>query len=249
MIPQQLNEIPNLLEAYRVDPMIRERCNEKGLYVNFNEQDVTLTMYLTDQIEDSSQYHEFSEMTAALTPDDTIVLFVDSPGGYLSGAQLITRALKNCPAYSIAIVTDMAASAATIISLACDELRMEPFSYFMCHAVSFGAGGKLHEVQANTEFTLKQSKKFLEETYKDFLTDEEILDLIKGTDIYLTAEETMSRFENIQERRAMASLEQQQEHIKEHINNLKSQLSQMESMVKPEDKPKPVRKAKPKGSE
>lgn len=242
MNPQQLNEIPNLLEAYRVDPVVRERCNEKSLYVNFNEQDVTLTMYLTDQIEDSPQYHEFSEMAATLTPEDTVVLFIDSPGGYLSGAQLITRTLNNCPAYSIGIVTDMAASAATIISLACDEIRMEPFSYFMIHAVSFGAGGKLHEIQANVEFTIKQSKKFLEATYKDFLTDDEIVDVIKGTDIYLTADEVMERFERIQERRTMASLEQQQEHIKEHIQGLEAQLNQMKSMVKPEDKPKAAKK-------
>lgn len=243
-IPQQLNEIPNLLEAYRIDPMVREKCQEKGIYANFNEGSVVLTMYLTDQIEDSSYYHEFSELCAPLTPDDTIVLFIDSPGGYLSGAQLITRTIANCPAYCVGIVTDMAASAATIISLACDELRMEPFSYFMIHSVSFGSGGKLHEVQASTEFTIKQSKAFIEATYKDFLTAEEIVDVIRGTDLYLTADEVTERFERIQERRMKTHLEYEQEHIKEHIEGLKNQLKQLEARVKPEEKPKPKPKQK-----
>lgn len=245
MTPQQLNETPNLLEAYRIDPMVRERCQEKGIYANFNEGGVVLTMYLTDQIEDSSYYHEFSELCAPLTPDDTIVLFIDSPGGYLSGAQLITRTIVNCTAYCVGIVTDMAASAATIISLACDELRMEPHSSFMIHAPSWGEyPKKLHELQSSAEFSLKQSKAYMEDIYKDFLTPTEITKVIEGTDLYLTADEVMERFERIQERRMKTHLEYEQEHIKEHIEGLKNQLKQLEARVKPEEKPKP--KAKPK---
>ena len=242
MIPQQLNESPNLLEAYRIDPMIREKCNDKGLYANFGEG-VTLTLYLTEGIEDSSQYHEFSETAAALTPEDTIVLMINNGGGYLSGAQMISRVLMNCPAYSIGIVVDMAASAATIVALQVDELVMEPFSYFMIHAPTWGEyPKKMHELQASAEFAIPHTKSYIASVYKDFLTDDEITHVINGGDKYLTAEEVMERFANIQERRTMASLEQQQEHIKEHIQGLEAQLNQMKSMVKPEDKPKATKK-------
>lgn len=242
---QPMTDAPTITEAYRSDPMIRERLNEKGLYINFGEE-VTLTMYLTKHIEDSDYYQEFSEICATLKPDDTIVLMIDSPGGYLSGAQMISRAMANCPAYSVAIVIDMAASAATIIALQCDELRMEPFSHFMLHSVSFGSGGKLNEVQAHTEFSIKQSKHYLETVYMDFLTPEEITDVIRGTDIYLTADETMDRFQNIQERRMAEHLKYEQDHIKAHMEGLKTQLHQLQARLPEEPKVKPKAKPKPK---
>lgn len=244
---QPFTDSPNLLEAYRQDPMIRERCNEKGIYVNFTEDGITLTMYLTDHIESSDHYHEFSELCAPLTSDDTIILFGDNGGGYLSGAQLITRTLDNCPAYSICVGVDTLASAMTIIALRCDELRMEPHSSFMIHAPSWGEyPKKLHELQSSAEFSLKQSKAYMEDIYKDFLTPEEIAHVIAGGDKYLTAEETMERFGNIQERRIAEHLKYEQEHIKLHIDGLKNQLKQLEAKIQPEAKPKVRSKTQPK---
>jgi len=239
-----MNNIPNLLEAYRSDPMIRERCNEKGLYLNFQESSVGVTLYMTDEVHDSSYYHEFSEVCASLTADDSLVIFIDNGGGYLSGAQFITRIIENSLAYTYAIVTDMAASAATIIALSVDELIMNPHSYFMIHAISFGSGGKLNEVQAHSEFTIKQSKIYLEVIYKDFLTEEEIIDVIKGTDIYLTAEEVTERFQNIQNKREAEFREAETEHIKDHIEQLKESLKQLEARLPEEPKLKSKAKAK-----
>lgn len=235
----------NMLEAYRNDPMIRERCNEKGLYLNFQEASVGVTLYMTDEVHDSSYYHEFSEICASLTSEDQLIIFIDNGGGYLSGAQFITRIIENSMAYTYAIVTDMAASAATIIALSVDELIMNPHSYFMIHAISFGSGGKLNEIKAHTEFTIKQSKIYLEAIYKDFLTDDEISEVIKGTDIYLTADEVMERFQNIQDKREAVFKEAEAEHIKDHIESLKNSLKQLEARL-PEEKPLVKPKAKPK---
>ena len=240
MTIQQHNDVPNLLEGYRTDPSLRDRCNEKGIYVNFNEGSAVLTMYLTTQIEDSAYYHEFSELCAALTPDDTLVLFIDNGGGYLSGAQLITRTLANCQAYTVGIVTGVAASAATIVALACDELRMEPYSRFMIHAPTWGEyPKKMHELQASAEFEIPYTKQYIASVYTDFLTEDEIAYVINGGDKYYTAEETTERFTRIQERRMKEHLEHEQEYIKDHIDGLKHQLKQLEARVQPEVKPKP----------
>lgn len=225
---QHLNVVPNMLEAYRSDPQIRDRCNEKGLYLNFHETSVGVTLYMTDAVNDSSYYHEFSEVCASLTEADALCIFIDNGGGYISGAQFITRIVENSLAATYAIVTDMAASAATIIALSVDTLIMNPHSYFMIHAVSWGNGGKLNEIQAHSEFTIKQSKIYLTEVYKDFLTEEEILDVIKGTDMYLTAEEVGERFKVVQDRREAISDEEKADDIKDHIEQLKAALKELE---------------------
>ena len=244
-----MHDTPNLLEAYRSDPLIRSECNEKGLYVNFNDEDITVTMYLTDYIEQSSHYHEFSEICGALTADDTIVIFADNGGGYLSGAQMFARTLANCAAYSLCIGVDTLASAMTIIALQCDELRMEPHSSFMIHSPTWGEyPKKLHEFESSMEFSLKQTKYYMREVYKDFLTPEEIEHVISGGDLYYTADETMERFNNIQERRLAEHVGYEQENTKAYIEGLQRKLAELEDSLIPEVKPKVKPKAKPKTS-
>lgn len=233
----------NYLEAYMNDPMVRELCNTKGIYVTFNATAAMVTMYMNDQVHDSSYYQEFSELCSCLTEADDLVIFTDNGGGFVSGAQFITRILDNTHAYTYCIVTDMAASAATIIALHVDELIMNEFSFFMIHAISFGSGGKLNEVQAHTEFSIKQSKKYIEATYANFLTPEEIADVIKGTDIYLDADEVTERFEYIKLLRADEDDERYVEEVSNTIDNLYEQIKQLELTILPKTKfktkPKP----------
>ena len=228
----------NLLHAYQMDGAIRERCNEKGLYCNFTEQGIAVTLYLNDVIEDSSYYQEFTEICAVLTEEDNIALFIDSPGGYMSGGQMITRALRNTLAYSVAIVVDQAASMASILALSCDDLYMHPYSYLMIHMVSYGSGGKDHEVAAHVEFTSKKAKEYVRDVYKDFLTEQEIEDVIRGGDIYLDDTQVMERWAFLQELKQEAYKEQEQEHLKMHIELMKKQLENLEGQVTVKEEPK-----------
>jgi ATP-dependent protease ClpP protease subunit len=232
----------NLLEAYKSDDSIRDRMNKQGIYVTFADN-TSMSFYLTSEVEDASAYHDFVELSVLLQDDDNLNVLIDSPGGYLSGANMIITGLNSTKARTTAIVTDMAASAATIIALACDELVMTEYSHFMIHAVAFGSGGKLHEVASHTEFTIKKSRDLITNVYKDFLTPEEIQQVIDGKDIYLDEDDTMLRWEMVLEARNATIAEREAEHIKEHIEMLKANLAMLEGKL-PKEKPKS--KAKPK---
>jgi len=226
----------NLLEAYQNDPMVRDRLNQKGLYVNVADN-ASLTYYLTSNIEDSSEYHDFVEMAICLGQNDTLTLLIDNDGGYLSGAQMIITGLNSTEAETTAVITGGAASAATIIALACDNLVMTEHSYFMIHSVSFGSGGKLHEIASHTEFTIRKSKDLISKIYESFLSPEEIQSVIDGKDFYFDDEETMTRWASVQESRELQIKEAEAEHLKEHIEYLRANLESLEAQLPKEPKP------------
>ncbi len=230
-------EASNLLQAYSMDPMLRERCNDKGLYINTQGKNTACTLYLTSEIEDSSYYHEFLEICACLEPTDSIILIIDSPGGYLSGAQMITKALDSTLAESTAVVIDMAASAASILAISCDELIMHSYSHMMIHTMSFGSGGKSHEIQSHTEFTLRKAKEYIREIYGNFLTSAEIEDVIKGGDIYLDDEQVAERWGVLQALKSIERKEAEQEYLKEYLEDAEARVEQLKGMIKPKVTP------------
>lgn len=77
---------------------------------------------------------EFGE-ALALLPDDTteIRLFINSPGGEVWDAMAIVNQLRRHPARTVAVVDGIAASAASVIAVTCDETVMAVGSQLMIH--------------------------------------------------------------------------------------------------------------------
>lgn len=72
---------------------------------------------------------------------DTIHLRINSPGGSVFAARAIEQALREHKAKIIAHIDGLAASAATFIAMAADEIVMAPGALFMIHkawSVAFG---------------------------------------------------------------------------------------------------------------
>lgn len=96
------------------------------------------TLYLYDEISlwgiDSQEF--VKEINGLDT--DTIHLRIDSPGGDVFKARAIATALKQHPATVIAHVDGLAASAATVIAMAADEIEIVDGGFMMIHsALSF----------------------------------------------------------------------------------------------------------------
>ena len=71
----------------------------------------------------------------------TIHLRINSPGGEVFAARAIEAAIRNHPARIVAHVDGYAASAASFVAVACDEVEIAPGGFFMIHkAWTFTAG-------------------------------------------------------------------------------------------------------------
>ena len=134
---------------------------------------------------------------------DTIILKINSPGGDTDSAKAIYVALLETKAKTVArIIT--AYSAGSIVAMACDEIQTTPHCSMMMHNASTFGYGKISELQAQSSFYENLFKNWFNELYQGFLSEAEVVDMLKGKDIYLTESDIKQRlpgWKPIRERR------------------------------------------------
>jgi len=91
-----------------------------------------------------------------------IYLHINSYGGELLACFSTVDYIRNCPIPIVSIVEGCAASAATLMSVVCDERYMTPSSYMLIHQLRGGYWGKFDEMEED----LDNSKKFMERIYE-----------------------------------------------------------------------------------
>lgn len=95
---------------------------------------------------------------------DTIHLRINSPGGSVFDGLAIHNALKAHPAHIVVHIDGLAASIASVIALAADEVRIAPTAFFMIHNAWTFAIGDAKELRKTAD-TLEKVGGSLVETY------------------------------------------------------------------------------------
>jgi ATP-dependent Clp protease protease subunit len=121
----------------------------------------------------------------------TIHLRIDSPGGTVFGAQAISQALREHPANIIAHVDGLAASAATSIATAADEIVMGEGAMYMVHRAWTLAYGNVNDMLEVAEL-LEKMDGVLAEQYaaRTGASAEEMLALMDA-ETWMTAQEAV----------------------------------------------------------
>lgn len=119
---------------------------------------------------------------------EDVELTINSYGGLVDAGNEIYTALKNYPGKVIVNVV-VAGSAASIIAMAADVVKISPVGQIMIHNVSMRAGGDYHDMDKASEI-LKKANESLANAYvlKTGKTREEILELM-DKETWLTADE------------------------------------------------------------
>ena len=152
--------------------------------------------YLTDDISTPFDYNELCYALETATAEDTVRLYINTPGGVIDSATMIVDAIKNTPATVIGYLSGGVYSAGTMISLNCDELVIAPHCSFMVHTFSTTIQGKGSDIASFTKHADKGIKSLVTETYSGFLTKSEMTKVLKGEELWFDAEETRTRWEN-----------------------------------------------------
>lgn len=138
---------------------------------------------------------DIREMLKAAGGKD-ITLRINSPGGDVFSGIAIYNQLKDYPGKITAVIDGMAASIASVIAMAADEIQMPENAYFMIHkawTMVMGNADALREeadVLDGLDETIFNAyrKKFTEET------DEEAVKALIKSESWLNAEETAKIF-------------------------------------------------------
>mgnify|MGYP000453247543 CR=1 FL=1 len=154
----------------------------------------THNAYLAGDIEEPYNYNELCSVLEAADKDETVILHINTGGGYIDSAFKIISSIKRSKAKVVARLTGTVASAGTIISLSCDDLEVEDFTHFMIHNYSTGTRGKGHEVMDYINFNDKALKKTFTHIYSGFLKPNEVKAVIDGRDMWLDADDVRKRW-------------------------------------------------------
>lgn len=162
-------------------------------------------LYLSGPVEAPERYTEWFNLMRNATPEDTILLRINSRGGYTATAVQFARVMSECPATIITSIEGDCMSAATMIFLAGDRYEITPHSSFMVHNYSGGSEGKGGEMYDQMVFEREWSSRFLNSVYEDFLTKKEISALLDGKDIWLHYDDVAGRVIKREKKRAKSS--------------------------------------------
>lgn len=189
-------------------------------------------IYLDGEISSPDKYREAYHILSNAGPNDYIVIHVNSPGGRLDAGIQIINHIKQCKAKVVGVLHMECSSMASGILLACDEWELNSFSTMMVHSCSYGAGGKQSDIHTRVDFMTKFNEKFIREQYTGFLSEEEIVRVLKGDDLYFDSDEIKERLEVFQEYREEKELEEK----KRQAEELEAKLEQAQKVKAAIDK-------------
>lgn len=128
---------------------------------------------------------------ADLKVGEKAVIEINSPGGLVMAGIEMANAIKNSKAYLIAHVTGIAASMASVIACACDEIQMEEASFLMIHDPWTYAEGNAEQLRKDAAF-LDQCKAVCMSFYRGkFTCDEKKLAELMSAETWYTGRECL----------------------------------------------------------
>ena len=131
---------------------------------------------------------QVSSLLKHCNEDDEIEFQISSPGGDVNACIAICNLIKNCKNKTTSVVLGLAASSASVIACACDELKMYKNSMLMVHLPWTGLYGNSEEFRKTADVLDKYGDAIIN-VYKSKFnkTNEEILDFMKN-ETWITGE-------------------------------------------------------------
>lgn len=180
---------------------------DRYIFKNENIYDV----YITGPISKPGNYLEFFDLLKNATANEKINIFLSTPGGRLDTTVQILALMEITEAETICHVMSYIASAGTLIALAADNLSVSPFGYMMLHNASGGSGyDKINLSKQLMDNSVLWCENINRSVYANFLTEEEIDQLLVNKDFHFNQAEILERWERVLEARERATEEFEQ---------------------------------------
>ena len=172
------------------------------------------TIFIDEVLVEPADWRQELDLIRTAGPDDVFHFQINSCGGNIAVLVAFLTAMKASVAHFVGYLNYEACSAASVLLLECDNWVIAEDGMFMIHNSSTGYGGKSNNLTDYALFNDDHSRKLLTKYYEDFLTPEEMEDVLKGVELWLSGEELVKRLNARQEAR-LAKEEKVKEQEKE----------------------------------
>jgi len=152
-----------------------------------------VSYYICGELIEPQYYTELYYTLRTATDTDLIYIHLNSPGGdFNTGLQIINN-IAASEAKVVTVLEARAYSMAAMIFLSGDELYVHDNCQLMLHTYSGIFSGKGNEQQAEVAAVGKWFEKVMRRICARFLSDEELDNIIKGSDFWMDSDEIRRR--------------------------------------------------------
>ena len=152
-------------------------------------------IYISSKIGPASEYVDLFQRIRAARESDILRFHINCPGGDLFTTIQFMQVLSETSATVVMSVEGACMSAATLLFLMGDEYMVTEHSIFLFHNYSGGVVGKGAEIFHGIMHERKWTEGLLNDAYEDFLTKDEIEQLIEDKDVWMDAKTVMKRLQ------------------------------------------------------
>src|SRR5574343_1221048 len=154
--------------------------------------------YLCCEIREPQYYTELFYTLRSASETDLVYIHIDSSGGdFNTGLQIINNIFSS-NARVVTILEARAYSMAALIFLSGDELIVHDNCQLMFHIYSGIFAGKGNEQQAEVMAVGNWFAKVMSRLCSPFLTDNEIKNILKGSDLWMDSDDIRHRLQRMQ---------------------------------------------------
>jgi len=178
------------------DLSIESICSDDNDLVQTNT--FTSTEYiinLDSDIISPDHYRKIFKILKDATSYDLIRFKINTNGGNLDSFVEFYHHMMQCEAPTVGEI-HQAYSAGSLMAMTCDVVEVHLFSSMMVHTVSGGMSGKADEIESYSKFITGQNKQIFFKVYEGFLTQQEMEDIFKGSDMWLCSKDIERRLKN-----------------------------------------------------
>ena len=160
--------------------------------------------YLCGEIREPQYYTELFYTLRSASETDLVYIHINSSGGdFNTGLQIINNIFSS-NARVVTILEARAYSMAALIFLSGDELIVHDNCQLMFHIYSGIFAGKGNEQQAEVAAVGNWFEKVMSRLCSPFLTDTEIANILKGSDVWMDSDEIRRRLQRLQRAKTAA---------------------------------------------
>lgn len=155
--------------------------------------------YLISEVMDVDEYVDLIDVLLTATERDTIKIYIDSPGGYISAGSIISSAIHHSKAQVYTIARGLCASAACLIHNAAKPQHaiVEDMGVLMIHMSLHGDSGVSSLIAKRAEDQVRYVNETLlsQALEMGYLLPEELNQIQNGKQIYISAKDFRARLE------------------------------------------------------
>lgn len=162
----------------------------------FSQTSTKYSIDLTGEIGETSLFRNVLDTLEHAGEGDLIEFRIDSIGGDLYAMNAICNAILSTEATTCARLIGLAASAATLPLMVCDEVIIENNTQAMFHTASYGARGDTGTVKEFVAFSDSSLRELLWTFYEGFLTKKEFKNMVDNhKEYWMKGDEVLARLQ------------------------------------------------------